>query len=261
MSDPEALRIFSRQYVSNEMVDVLEATTNSVIQIKPFNGSSQAPKEVSLRKFICRLIEHSNVQTPTLMTTLVYLNRLRGVLPGNAVGMGTTRHRIFLASLIISAKILNDSSPLNKHWTKYTDGLLTNKEINLAERELITLLRWNLNVPKDELVTVLHPFLIKIKADLKRKQEAEIKKKNEYYRMSNFQSNNSLLSTKSSIFSSTDSLRSSPSSYYNYAEESTRSPLRENSSMSVNSHHQKKLKMKVHDLLRQGLNPRLRAAA
>lgn len=256
MSDSEALKIFSRQYVSNDMVDVLVATTNSVIQIKTAPG--QTEKHVSLRKFICRLIEHSNVQTPTLMTALVYLNRLRGILPGNAVGMGTTRHRIFLASLIISAKTLNDSSPLNRHWTKYTDGLLSNKEINLAERELISLLRWNLTISEKELVLVLHPFLLKIKNDLRKKQEAENKKKSEYYRMSNVHSNNSLSSTKSSIFSSTNSLRSSPSSYHNLAEQGPRTPLRDKSYHSINSHGQGPLH-KPADLLRLGPQNRLRA--
>lgn len=259
MSDSEALKVFSRQYVSNDMVDVLVATTNAVIQIKPSsNDSNNTTKQVSLRKFICRLVEHSNVQTPTLMTTLVYLNRLRGILPGNAVGMGTTRHRIFLASLIISAKTLNDSSPLNRHWTKYTDGLLSNTEINLAERELISLLRWNLNVSKNELVAVLHPFLIKIKNDLRKKQEVEIRKKNEYYRMSNFQSNNSLSSTKSSIFSSSNSLRSSPSSQYNLVDV-PRTPLREKSSLSINAYESSNLLKTVSDLLRLGHATRLTA--
>lgn len=256
MSDAEALKAFSRLYVSNDMLDVLVATTNSVIQIKPSVDANPANR-VPLRRFISRLIEHSNVQTPTLMTTLVYLNRLRGILPGNAVGMDTTRHRIFLASLILSAKTLNDSSPLNRHWTKYTDGLLTNPEINLAERELISLLRWNLNVHQSELVAVLHPFLVKIKHDLRLKEDAENRKKSEYYRMSAFHSNNSLSSTKSSIFSSSNTLGSS-SSYYNLAEQTPRMPLGDKSTASVNSHDHIKPRMAA-DLLQLRPSTRLRA--
>lgn len=33
--------------------------------------------------------------------------------------MSCTRHRVFLAALIVAAKYLNDSSPKNKHWTRY----------------------------------------------------------------------------------------------------------------------------------------------
>jgi G1/S-specific cyclin PLC1 len=33
--------------------------------------------------------------------------------------MHCTRHRVFLAALIVAAKYLNDSSPKNKYWNKY----------------------------------------------------------------------------------------------------------------------------------------------
>ena len=251
MSDYDALKIFSRQPVSHTMVEVLAATTSSVIQVKPakkqYDQMGQylvAPtlENVTLQKFIGRLINYSNVQTPTLMTSLVYLNRLRNILPGNAVGMETTRHRIFLAALIISAKTLNDSSPLNKHWTKYTDGLLTNQEVNLAERELIALLKWDLNVSQQELVVVLQPFLADIKYDLRRRQEAENSAKAHYYRLLSSYTNltNSLASCDSSRSSlhtsnSTFSLRKLATSQYSLADSLTRSPLREKSMTSLNN--------------------------
>lgn len=235
MSDYEALKIFSRQPVNREMVEFLAATTCSVIQVKPVASQKHlrglvvvtpvTKEAVPLTTFIYKLIEYSNVQTPTLMAALVYLNRLRKALPGNAVGIETTRHRIFLASLILSAKSLNDSSPLNKHWTKYTDGLLTNQDVNSAERELIGILKWNLTVDQDELVAALQPFLSKIKKQLQKKHELESNSKSEYYRMSSFYSSNSLASTrsssKSSIFSASNySLKSAASSSQNLAAES-----------------------------------------
>ncbi|KAF6062854.1 Cyclin, N-terminal domain family protein [Candida albicans] len=115
MSDKEALKIFSRQPVSQDMVNFLVATTNSIIQVKPSKRNHHR--------------------------------------------METTRHRIFLSALIVAAKSLNDSSPLNKHWTKYTDGLLTLEEVNLAERELLNILNWKTNITKEELIISLYPFL------------------------------------------------------------------------------------------------------
>lgn len=196
MSDAEALKIFSRQPVSPEMVQFLVATTSSIIQVKqpkPQYASvglasasvMVAPARTLLAHFIKNLIRYSNVQTPTLMATLVYLNKLRNLLPANAVGMETTRHRIFLAALILSAKLLNDLSPLNKHWTKYTDGLLTNDEVNMAERELIGLLKWNVVVRDEELYVALQPFLTTIKQSLRQRLEEECNEKIGYYRLSN----------------------------------------------------------------------------
>lgn len=168
---------------------------------------------VSLTVFIKKLIKYSNVQTPTLMASLIYLNKLRNILPANAVGMETTRHRIFLGALILSAKSLNDSSPMNKHWTKYTDGLLTIEEVNMAERELIGLLKWDINVKEGELILVLQPFLTSIKDNVRRKNQDECNAKINYYRLSNtYRCTNSNSSTSISSFKSSMSLNSSQSS-------------------------------------------------
>ncbi|KAG7663624.1 PCL2 [[Candida] subhashii] len=208
MSDREALSIFTRQPVNQDMVNFLVATTNSIIQVKPqikpsekylINNQYVSPivPTISLTDFIKNLIRYSNVQTPTLMATLVYLNKLRNLLPANAVGMETTRHRIFLSALIIAAKSLNDSSPLNKHWTKYTDGLLSLQEVNLAEKELLALLNWSVNIKEQELIIALQPFLVSIKNQLIRKQELESIQKSNYYRISQSKSNYSIKSSRS----------------------------------------------------------------
>ncbi|PVH14502.1 uncharacterized protein CXQ87_002643 [Candidozyma duobushaemuli] len=267
MSDYEALKIFSRQPVSMEMVEFLAATTCSVIQVRPVvsQKSTQgemvvtpvAKEAVPLTRFISRLIEYSNVQTPTLMAALVYLNRLRNALPGNAVGIETTRHRIFLASLILSAKSLNDSSPLNKHWTKYTDGLLSNKDVNSAERELIGILKWNLRVDEKELVAALQPFLTRIKKDIQRKHELESSAKSEYYRMSSFYSSNSLASSRSSsknsLFSASNYSLKSATSCSSIPEDlgPSRMPLSARSSTTLNQMNKNNF-YKTSDTSRQG---------
>ena len=166
MSNYEALLKFNRKAVSKEMVQYLASTTASIIKIKKTNSMIDiALPAPPLTKFINRLIKHSNVQTPTLMATTVYLAKLRSIIPSNVYGIETTRHRIFLGCLILAAKTLNDSSPLNKHWAEYTDGLLILREVNTIERELLEYFDWDVTISTDDLITCLSPFLKPIKEE------------------------------------------------------------------------------------------------
>ncbi|KAL8766178.1 MAG: hypothetical protein Q9209_006943 [Squamulea sp. 1 TL-2023] len=127
------------------------------------------PALPSLEVFIQSLVDRSHVQVPTLMSSLIYLSRLQQRLPPVAKGMRCTVHRIFLASLILAAKNLNDSSPKNKHWARYTsvqgyDGFsFSLTEVNLMEKQLLHLLEWDLRINPDDLYTHLEPFLAPIR--------------------------------------------------------------------------------------------------
>lgn len=72
--------------------------------------------------------------------------------------MHCTRHRVFLATLIVAAKYLNDSSPKNKHWARYA-SLFSLAEVSLMEKQLLYLLDYDLRMTEDELVFHFQPFM------------------------------------------------------------------------------------------------------
>lgn len=195
MSDRSALDYFVTSPVNHSMISYLAATTSSVIRCdlsSDSNGNNNknssitnaypsppsSPKRSaatttqlpSLSEFIAHLVTKSNVQTATLMSTLVYLSRLRARLPPLARGMACTRHRIFLACLIMAAKNLNDSSPKNKHWARFSMGLFSVEEVNLMEKQLLYLLDWDLRITENDLLIHFAPFLQQIKEQLRYKR-------------------------------------------------------------------------------------------
>lgn len=160
---------------------VLDARTSDRSGLPPTPPRSPPPRAVrsddgslpSLEEFITQLVVSSNVQVPTLMSTLVYLNRLKSRLQPMAKGLRCTTHRIFLASLILAAKYLNDSSPKNKHWATYsvisTDVCnfgFSRTEVNLMEKQLLFLLDWDLRITEEDLYRELDHFLAPIRQDV-----------------------------------------------------------------------------------------------
>ncbi|MCJ1274849.1 hypothetical protein MMC21_002647 [Puttea exsequens] len=196
-----ALNHFIMQPVSSSMVSYLADKAASVIRCEqrlpyvnkelpptppstpPHDEDSRSSLLPSLEEFIQSLVDKSRVQVPTLMSSLIYLARLQQRLPPVAKGMRCTVHRIFLASLILAAKNLNDSSPKNKHWARYSsvkgyEGFgFSITEVNLMEKQMLFLLDWDLRIRNEDLFAHFEPFLAPVRAhqaqvELKRQHTA-----------------------------------------------------------------------------------------
>jgi hypothetical protein len=204
-----ALEYFVYQPVDKKMIRYLAKAAADVIQCDPTMmpppaqtarprypspPRESAPRAVrssdgplpSVEEFITQLVISSNVQVPTLMSSLVYLRRLKSRLQPMAKGLRCTTHRIFLAALILAAKYLNDSSPKNKHWANYSvvsthvySFGFSRTEVNLMEKQLLFLLDWDLRITEEDLYCELDHFLAPIRTDVEARHARRMRKKYE----------------------------------------------------------------------------------
>ncbi|THV00575.1 hypothetical protein K435DRAFT_657034, partial [Dendrothele bispora CBS 962.96] len=154
--NPQLVHLMT-QRVSLEMVDYIARRTVKVIHVDDDPSTYDNAANMSLKDFIIQLVKACHVHVSTLLTTLIYLERLHLKLPVIAKG-GSTRHRVFLATLIVSAKYLNDSTPKNAHWQKYA-LVFPLKEINLMESQLLSMLDFDLRFDEEEACRVFAPFM------------------------------------------------------------------------------------------------------
>ncbi|KAH6653671.1 hypothetical protein BKA67DRAFT_519932 [Truncatella angustata] len=156
---------------SDSILDYLVQKTYNAIprnarlntSVQPIGSATPPP----LRNFISHLSREVNVPILTWIATTVYLDRLKPKLGSTKETLRCTAHRIFLASLIITAKYLDDDYRINKDWEKHSYmrfnhrlSWFTLRDINLMELEVLSLLDWNLTISALEVYRRSETFLI-----------------------------------------------------------------------------------------------------
>lgn len=156
--------------------DLLEA----VIEIS--NQDSKKPAPPPLKTFINWIIKKSKVSIGELLLVCLYLQRLKLQLPADArgklkleinphsfnssfsTGLSCTRHRIFVATMILASKFAVDLPTVknNRQWSQLSNWFSVH-DVNLMERQLLSLLKFQL-FPKPGEIEVIYKCILEMNA-------------------------------------------------------------------------------------------------
>lgn len=138
-------------------MDFLDTTAKVIEAIWPTVNKPKA-NVVSLRTFIQEVLKRSRTTYSTLQTALFYLFRVKNAIIHQLQGQCMTTtirreqdyiscgRRMFLASLILASKFLQDRNYRNSAWAKISG--LPVSEINAAEMVFLKLIDCNLFISK-----------------------------------------------------------------------------------------------------------------
>ncbi|KAI8369938.1 hypothetical protein BD560DRAFT_397137 [Blakeslea trispora] len=137
-------RLSRNAFIPSVMIDFTAMTLCDLISTKRTKSRS-LPEFVY---FVQKVTHHANINVRTLLVALIYLKRAKSNLPRRAVGNDDTNHRMFLASLLIASKFLQDTAwtsdtLTNRRIYEICGGLFSLEEVNQFERGFLKLIQYD----------------------------------------------------------------------------------------------------------------------
>ncbi|OZJ04974.1 hypothetical protein BZG36_01764 [Bifiguratus adelaidae] len=100
----------------------------------------------NLERFISDIFHKTHLSPCVSVIALIYLERLKSMLPERARGEFDTPYKVFLASILVASKFCEDVGLTNRVISEMTRGLYTIQQLNAMERSFLYLIKYNLKV-------------------------------------------------------------------------------------------------------------------
>ncbi|KAG5642928.1 hypothetical protein DXG03_001879 [Asterophora parasitica] len=111
---------------------------------------SRRPEHAKFTTFVTNIITRAEVTTPTVLASLVYIDRAK---PHLHIALEEwALERVFLGAIIVASKYLNDSTLKNVHWALCT-GVFGKRDVGRIEREFLDVLDFDLSVSEADLLS------------------------------------------------------------------------------------------------------------
>ncbi|KAK9700669.1 hypothetical protein K7432_012083 [Basidiobolus ranarum] len=150
MSNPRisipATQSYLASFTQNNISVISEFVTDLVVQMW-YKHSDIQTGSPNFYPFCQKVIARSEVEPPTILLALKYIQRLKKYHP-RITGEQGSECRLFVISLILAHKLLEDYTYTNQTWSQIARIPL--EEINHMEREFLISIQFNLHVSEEE---------------------------------------------------------------------------------------------------------------
>ncbi|CCL98768.1 uncharacterized protein FIBRA_00773 [Fibroporia radiculosa] len=137
------------EYIVDAVVDTVDYALGRPTSSSRGRSLSRRPEHVKFSNFVADVIHKAEVKLPSLLVTLVYINRAK---PHLQIALEQWAcERVFLGALIVANKYLNDSTLKNVHWALCT-GVFGKRDIGRIEREFLDVLDFELGVSEADIL-------------------------------------------------------------------------------------------------------------
>ncbi|KAI8091259.1 cyclin domain-containing protein [Gilbertella persicaria] len=169
LQNPPTFNFTRRHHISQKPIYsipciLIDFTAMTLCDLIPTRKKNRSLPEFVF--FVQKVTHQAHIHVRTLLVALIYLKRAKSNLPKRAVGNDDTTHRMFLASLLLASKFLQDTTWTahalsNRRVYEICGGLFSLQEINQFERGFLKLIQYDCYVDDQ----ALHQFVESNRSD------------------------------------------------------------------------------------------------
>ncbi|KAG2065814.1 hypothetical protein BDR04DRAFT_1107918 [Suillus decipiens] len=137
------------EYVVDCVVDTVNYAMGRPSSSRRGRSIARHPEHAKFTTFVSDVLTRAEVTLPTLLVSLVYINRAK---PHLQIALEEWAcERVFLGAVMVASKFSNDSTLKNVHWALCT-GVFGKRDVGRIEREFLDVLDFDLSITEDDIL-------------------------------------------------------------------------------------------------------------
>ncbi|KAI7872448.1 hypothetical protein BDF14DRAFT_1753581 [Spinellus fusiger] len=150
------------------LLSYISHTTDTLIKCSEHKKYYQHRLLPDIGSFVNYIYSKCHLTPTVLVIGLIYLERLKACLPNESQGEYDTPYKMFLASVVLASKFVDDGNTVTHAVYRAVAVLYTREELNEMERSFLGVINFNLYVSLNQVTCFLeeHQYTIGLELNL-----------------------------------------------------------------------------------------------